>query len=39
MNALYKGVIVSALISAVAFYFVTQQIMPGNVGMLFGCAL
>ena len=28
MNALYKGVIVSALVSAVAFYFITQQLMP-----------
>jgi K(+)-stimulated pyrophosphate-energized sodium pump len=27
MNALYKGVIVSAAISAVAFYFVSQRIM------------
>jgi K(+)-stimulated pyrophosphate-energized sodium pump len=39
MNALYKGVIVSALVSAVAFYFITRQIMPANVGPLFGCAL
>src|SRR5271154_7190067 len=27
MNALYKGVIVSAVLSAIAFYFVSQQIM------------
>jgi K(+)-stimulated pyrophosphate-energized sodium pump len=27
MNALYKGVIVSAVISAIAFYFVSQNIM------------
>jgi K(+)-stimulated pyrophosphate-energized sodium pump len=39
MNALYKGVIVSGLVSAVAFYFITGQIMPGNVWPLFGCAL
>ena len=39
MNALYKGVIVSGLVSAVAFYFITAQIMPGNVWPLFGCAL
>ena len=30
MNALYKGVIVSGLVSAVAFWFITRQIMPGN---------
>jgi K(+)-stimulated pyrophosphate-energized sodium pump len=28
MNALYKGVIVSAVLSAVAFWFVTQQLFP-----------
>jgi len=39
MNALYKGVIVSGLVSAVAFYFITVRIMPGNVWPLFGCAL
>jgi len=32
MNALYKGVIVSAAISAVAFYFVSQRIMGGQHG-------
>ena len=32
MNALYKGVIVSGVVSAVAFYFITQQLMPGNAG-------
>lgn len=30
MNALYKGLIVSAGLSAVAFYFVTQKLMTGN---------
>ena len=25
MNALYKGVIVSGVVSAVAFYFITQK--------------
>jgi K(+)-stimulated pyrophosphate-energized sodium pump len=39
MNALYKGVIVSGLASAVAFYFITRQLMPGNVSALYGCAL
>ena len=41
MNALYKGVIVSALVSAVAFYFITNQLMAGSgkVGSLYGCAL
>ena len=28
MNALYKGVIVSGVVSAVAFYFITKQLMP-----------
>ena len=32
MNALYKGVIVSGVVSAVAFYFITQKIMPGSDG-------
>src|SRR6266513_2346630 len=39
MTALYKGVIVSALVSAAAFYFITQRIMPGDVARLYGCAL
>src|SRR6267154_1175655 len=39
MNALYKGVTVSGLVSAVAFYFITRQIMPGNLAALYGCAL
>jgi K(+)-stimulated pyrophosphate-energized sodium pump len=39
MNALYKGVIVSALVSAAAFYFITQKIMPGNLTALYGCTL
>ena len=30
MNALYKGVIVSGLISAVAFWFITEQLMPNT---------
>jgi K(+)-stimulated pyrophosphate-energized sodium pump len=39
MNALYKGVIVSGLISAVAFWFITQSILPQHLNALFGCAL
>jgi K(+)-stimulated pyrophosphate-energized sodium pump len=38
MNALYKGVIVSGVLSAVAFWFITRKIMPGNLA-LFGCGL
>jgi len=39
MNALYKGVIVSGIVSAIAFYFITHQLMTGNVNALYGCAL
>ena len=39
MNALYKGVIVSGIVSAVAFYFITHQLMPAQAGALFGCSL
>jgi K(+)-stimulated pyrophosphate-energized sodium pump len=39
MNALYKGVIVSALISAVAFWFITKSLLPGQFNALFGCTL
>jgi K(+)-stimulated pyrophosphate-energized sodium pump len=41
MNALYKGVIVSGIVSAIAFYFITHQLMvgSGNVNSLYGCAL
>src|SRR6202035_4459654 len=41
MNALYKGVIVSGIVSAIAFYFITHQLMAGsgNVNSLYGCAL
>jgi len=39
MNALYKGVIVSGLVSAVLFYFITQKLMPAESSALFGCAL
>ena len=39
MNALYKGVIVSGIVSAAAFYFITKQLMPAQFGALYGCAL
>ncbi|MFO1455356.1 MAG: sodium-translocating pyrophosphatase [Steroidobacteraceae bacterium] len=39
MNALYKGVIVSGIVSAIAFWFITKSLMPGQFGALFGCAL
>jgi K(+)-stimulated pyrophosphate-energized sodium pump len=39
MNALYKGVAVSGLISAVAFWFITRSLLPELLNALFGCAL
>ena len=45
MNALYKGVIVSGLISAIAFWFITEKLMPNTADApalqlhLFGCTL
>jgi K(+)-stimulated pyrophosphate-energized sodium pump len=39
MNALYKGVIVSGLISAVLFWFITQSLLPEQFSALFGCTL
>ncbi|MFO1511103.1 MAG: sodium-translocating pyrophosphatase [Steroidobacteraceae bacterium] len=39
MNALYKGVIVSGVIAAIAFWFITQALMPATAGAMFGCAL
>jgi K(+)-stimulated pyrophosphate-energized sodium pump len=39
MNALYKGVLVSGVVSAIAFYFITRALMPQEVGALYGCAL
>src|SRR4030095_9272111 len=39
MNALYKGVIVSGVLAAIAFYPITAWLMPGNVWQLFGAAL
>ncbi len=39
MNALYKGVIVSAVVSAIGFYFITHALMPAAGNSLFGCSL
>ena len=39
MNALYKGVVVSGLVSAIAFYFITHILMPAQAGVLYGCTL
>ncbi len=39
MNALYRGLIVSGVIAAVAFYFVTTSMMGDSAMPLFGCAL
>jgi len=45
MNALYKGVIVSGVISAIAFWFITEKLMPSTADApnftlhMFGCAL
>jgi K(+)-stimulated pyrophosphate-energized sodium pump len=39
MNALYKGVVVSGIVSAILFYFITRQLMPDQASALFACAL
>ncbi len=40
MGALYKGVIVSAVLSAIGFYFITTEMMPEETAMnLFYCTL
>jgi K(+)-stimulated pyrophosphate-energized sodium pump len=39
MNALYKGVAVAGVISAVAFWFITKSIFPDQFNALFGCTL
>jgi K(+)-stimulated pyrophosphate-energized sodium pump len=39
MNALYKGVVVSALLSAVAFWFVTDQLFPAGLETAAGNAI
>jgi K(+)-stimulated pyrophosphate-energized sodium pump len=39
MNALYKGVIVSGVVSAVAFWFITKEFFPDQFTAMFGCTL
>jgi len=39
MNALYRGIIVSGVIAAIAFYFVTDSMMGDQATNLFLCAL
>ncbi|MGH8180766.1 MAG: sodium-translocating pyrophosphatase [Steroidobacteraceae bacterium] len=39
MNALYKGVIVSGIVSAIGFYFITHELMPAQASAFFGCSL
>jgi K(+)-stimulated pyrophosphate-energized sodium pump len=39
MNALYKGVIVSGVLAAVAFYFITRNMMADNAMNMFYCSL
>jgi K(+)-stimulated pyrophosphate-energized sodium pump len=45
MNALYKGVIVSGLVSAISFWFITESLMPNSAAdpkltlHLFGCTI
>ena len=39
MNALYRGVIVSGVIAAIAFWFVTEASFPDRAMTMFGCTL
>jgi K(+)-stimulated pyrophosphate-energized sodium pump len=40
MNALYRGLIVSGVLAAIAFFFVTRSMFPGELGTnLFSCAM
>jgi len=39
MGALYRGVIVSAVLSAIAFWFITNSLMPRQANPLFFCTL
>ncbi len=39
MGALYKGLIVAAVLAGVAFYPITQELMPNQANGLFACAI
>ncbi|MEZ5475068.1 MAG: sodium-translocating pyrophosphatase [Steroidobacteraceae bacterium] len=40
MNALYRGVAVSAVIAAIAFWFITRDLMPADIAnSMFGCTI
>ena len=39
MTALYKGVVVAGLVSAVGFYFITRSLIPAGGLALYGCSL
>ncbi len=39
MGALYRGLIVSGVLAAIAFYPITKELMPDNAIALFGCAI
>ena len=39
MGALYRGLIVSGVLAAIAYYPITKELMPENAGALFGCAI
>ncbi|TXI51326.1 MAG: sodium-translocating pyrophosphatase [Lysobacter sp.] len=39
MKALYKGLIVAGVLSAIGFFFVTKQMIPSNPMPIFYCAL
>ncbi len=39
MGALYRGLIVSGVLAAIAYYPITKELMPENANALFGCAI
>ena len=39
MGALYRGLIVSGVLAAIAYYPITKELMPENAGAYFGCAI